>query len=316
MKKSIDVIIPAYKPDKTFENLISRLQKQTVKPRKILVVNTGEDYWNQGDFDKTPFLSESASGIEMRVVHVREEEYDHGGTRKMMAGMSDADILLFMTQDAMPADTHLLEQFQKIFQNAQETGIAAAYARQLPSADCHLMERYTRQFNYPPESRIKSREDLSELGIKTYFCSNVCAAYLRSVYEQLGGFEERTIFNEDMIFAGKLIQNGYKVAYAADAKVIHSHNYNGKQQFQRKFDLAVSQTEHPEIFEGIKSEKEGIRLVGETAGFLLKEGKPWMIIRLFVISACKYAGYKLGRNYQRLPKWMILKCTSNRKYWK
>ena len=117
MKKSIDVIIPAYKPDKTFEKLISRLQKQTVKPRKILVVNTGEDYWNQGDFDKTPFLSESASGIEMKVMHVREEDYDHGGTRKMMAGMSDADILLFMTQDAMPADTHLLEQFQKIFQN-------------------------------------------------------------------------------------------------------------------------------------------------------------------------------------------------------
>ena len=53
-----------------------------------------------------------------------------------------------------------------------------------------------------------------------------------------------------MIFAGGLIQKGYAVAYAADAKVIHSHNYSGVQQFHRNFDLAVSQAEHPEVFSG------------------------------------------------------------------
>ena len=104
-----------------------------------------------------------------------------------------------------------------------------------------LLSAIQREFNYPKTSRLKSKEDLSKLGIKTYFCSNVCAAYQKDVYERLGGFVRKTIFNEDMILAGRMIQAGWKIYYAADAKVIHSHNYNCRQQFHRNFDLAVSQ---------------------------------------------------------------------------
>ena len=50
------------------------------------------------------------------------------------------------------------------------------------------------------------------------------------------------------IFAGKRILAGDKVAYVAEAKVIHSHNYTGNQQFHHNFDLAVSQAQHPEVF--------------------------------------------------------------------
>ena len=69
------------------------------------------------------------------------------------------------------------------------------------------------------------RGDLPKLGVKTFFCSNVCAMYDRRTYEELGGFVESTLFNEDMIYAGHLVQAGYAIAYAADAKVWHWHNY-------------------------------------------------------------------------------------------
>ena len=80
--------------------------------------------------------------------------------------------------------------------------VAVAYARQLPREDCGIIERYTRQFNYPDEGCVKSREDIPRLGIKTFFCSDVCAAYRRDLFEQLGGFESPVIFNEDMFFRG------------------------------------------------------------------------------------------------------------------
>lgn len=54
-----------------------------------------------------------------------------------------------------------------------------AYARQLPDKDCPLAERYTRSFNYPEESCLKTKADLKRLGIKTFFASNVCCAYDR-----------------------------------------------------------------------------------------------------------------------------------------
>ena len=123
--------------------------------------------------------------------------------------------------------------------------------------DCHIVEQYTRQFNYPEQSCVKTKADIPTLGIKTFFCSDVCAAYRRDLFEELGGFESPVIFNEDMFFAANAIEHGYGVAYAADAKVVHSHNYTMRQQFHRNFDLAVSQKQHPEIFEQVSSEAGG-----------------------------------------------------------
>ena len=93
-----------------------------------------------------------------------------------------------------------------------------------------------------------------------------------------------------MIYAGTMVQQGYSVAYTADAKVYHSHNYSGKQQFHRNFDLGVSQAEHPEIFEGVPSEGEGIRLVKKSLNYLLRTGHIWLIPQLIWQSGMKYAG--------------------------
>lgn len=301
----IDVIIPTYKPGKEFEKLIGRLQKQEYPIHKIIIINTRTDIFPE-ELDR--------SNYEIEITHIEPNQFDHGGTRNMGAGMSDADIVVYMTQDAIPVDEKLIGTFAKIFEENPDIGIA--YGRQLPREECNIIERYTRRFNYPEKSLIKTKEDLPKLGIKTFFCSDVCAAYRRNYLLSAGGFEDPTIFNEDMIFAGKRIYAGDKVAYVAEAKVIHSHNYTGRQQFHRNFDLAVSQTQHPEVFEGVPSEGEGIRMVKATAKYLVRNGYPWKVFMLVYQSGCKYIGYFLGKRYEKLPMWLILKCTSSRKYWK
>ena len=301
----IDVIIPTYKPGKEVEKLIGRLQKQEYPIHKIIIINTSTDIFPD-ELDR--------SNYEIEITHIEPDQFDHGGTRNMGAGMSDADIVVYMTQDAIPVDEKLIGTFAKIFEENPDIGIA--YGRQLPREECNIIERYTRRFNYPEKSLIKTKEDLPKLGIKTFFCSDVCAAYRRNYLLSAGGFENPTIFNEDMIFAGKRIYAGDKVAYVAEAKVIHSHNYTGRQQFHRNFDLAVSQAQHPEVFEGVPSEGEGIRMVKATAKYLVRNGYPWKVFMLVYQSGCKYIGYFLGKRYEKLPMWLILKCTSSRKYWK
>lgn len=299
----IDVIIPVHRPGPEFAELLRRLQGQLMPVNQILVMNTR----SETDVEK---MLEGFSGV--RVVSLDKKEFDHGGTRDRGARLSEADYLLFLTQDALPADRHLTERLYEAFGDKR---VKAAYARQLPREDCRELERYTRAFNYPEESRVKTKEDLPELGIKTFFCSNVCAMYERETYLAQGGFQTRTIFNEDMIYAGGLIKSGYAIAYAAEARVIHSHNYSGREQFHRNFDLAVSQAEHPEIFGGVASEGEGIRLVKKTAAHCLQIGKPWLIAVLVWQSGCKYLGYRLGKAYRRLPRGLVLRCTMNRAYW-
>lgn len=301
-KKTVDVIIPVYRPGKEFGELLRRLEKQEHRPEKILVMNTGRENWN-AEWEKCPILE---------VHHLEQKDFDHGGTRKAGAALSDADILVFMTQDALPADKKLIGN---LIRPLEEEKTGAAYARQLPKEDCRFLECYTRSFNYPSESHIRTAADIPSCGIKTYFCSNVCAAYDREVYEKLGGFVDHAIFNEDMIYAGNLVKKGYAIAYAADAKVYHSHNYSALQQFHRNFDLGVSQAEHPEIFESVKSEGEGIRLVKQTFSYLIAKKKIWLIPGFIMQSGFKYAGYLAGKKYRKLPSGVIMWCTMNPSYW-
>ena len=304
----IDVIIPLYKPGKELFTLLDKLGSQSVPVHQVILLNTEEKYFEQLIYG-IRFL-ETYQNI--KVYHVSKREFDHGGTRRMGVKKSSADVFVMMTQDAMPKDDRLIEKLVEPLQGE----VAVAYARQLPREDSTPVESYTREFNYPAKSRIKSAADLDSLGIKTFFCSNVCAAYRREIYEELGGFVRHTIFNEDMIFAGKAVmEDDYAIAYVADAKVIHSHNYNCTQQFKRNFDLAVSQADHPEVFGGIHSESEGIRLVKQTARYLSQQHRPWLIPGMFVKSGFKYMGYRMGKVYSMLPRWLILKCTMNREYW-
>ena len=309
-RKKVDVVIPTYKPGKKFSRLLKMLQRQTWPVGKIIVMNTEKSSWNENGF---------AGITPLAVHHLPKEELEHGETRNRGTRFSRADIVVFMTDDAVPADEHLIEALVKAFEQRGPEGEAVimAYARQLPDKDCPLAERYTRSFNYPEESCVKTRADLEQMGIKTFFASNVCCAYDREKFWFQGGFIRRTIFNEDMIFAGKaLLQDDYAVAYAAGARVIHSHNYNCRQQFKRNFDLAVSQADHPELFGCVRSESEGIRLVKSTARFLIRRGKPWLVPGLVVKSGFKFLGYRAGKCYRLLPKWLILKLTMNREYWK
>ncbi|MDE7285466.1 MAG: glycosyltransferase family 2 protein, partial [Lachnospiraceae bacterium] len=197
-----------------------------------------------------------------------------------------------------------------------EEKVGMTYARQMPVKECGIIERYTRSFNYPNISCLKSVENLKDMGIKAFFASNACAAYRRDVFDRLKGFAEGTIFNEDMIYARGLLNAGYQIAYSAEAKVVHSHNYSGIAQLKRNFDLGVSHADHPEVFAGLSTESEGIRLVKKTCAHLWNIKRPWLIFKLVWQSGCKYLGYFLGKRYKKLPVKLVKKISMNQGYWK
>ena len=310
-ERMVDVIIPVYRPDETLGLLLQRLQEQTFVVHKVILANTERRLWEEylERSDMTEFLA--GLSYELEVFHVSKKDFDHGGTRRLAVARSQTPYFICMTQDALPADAYLVERLMEPLVG----GTAAVYGRQAARPDCSVLEAYTRSFNYPKEDCVKSKEDLERLGIKTFFCSNVCAAYRRDVYQELGGFEEHTIFNEDMIYAGHAVMAGYSIAYAARAVVQHSHNYTGRQQYRRNFDLAVAQKQHPEVFAGVRSESEGIRMVKKTARYLLTIKKPWLIVNLLWQSAWKYLGYRSGKRYESMKKAQILRRTMNPGYW-
>ena len=307
--KTVDVIVPVYKPDEKLQKLIARLHRQSYPVQRIILINTEQSYFDSF-FADTHFLE---LYDDLLIRHITAEEFDHGGTRRLGVSLSDADYFICMTDDAVPVDDKLVEELLKPL---LEGRAAAAYARQLPGKDATLTERYSRYFNYPPKPVIKSAEDIPVMGIKTFFCSNVCAAYDRGVYDRTSGFEEHMIFNEDMVNARHFLDAGEKIAYVPTARVIHSHHYSNWQQLQRNFDLGVSQAQFPEVFGGISSSSEGVKLIRNMAAYLLRNGQALQIPGMIVNSGFKYVGYQLGKHYKKLPGCVIRKVTMNPNYWK
>jgi len=306
--ETVDVIIPVYKPDRGFLTLVERLETQTTPVNRIIIMNTEQKY-----FDRL-FYGTALEGRyhNITVKHLSKREFDHGHTRNQGVKLSQADVFIMMTQDAIPADKYLVE---RLLAGLRDEGTAVAYARQLPGRDSGEIERYTRGFNYPEQSLVKTKADLPRLGIKTFFCSNVCAAYKREVFDALGGFVNRAIFNEDMLYAAGAVNADYSIAYVAEAQVYHSHNYTYRQQFHRNFDLGVSQADHPEVFAAYPSESEGIRLMKSTAAYLRKKGMSHKIPGVILQSGFKYAGYLCGKRYRRLPRRLVIAMSSNKDYW-
>lgn len=308
--KVINVVIPAYKPDDKLIRIFEMLKNQTVKVDRIVVMNTclldSSDEVNV--LSKNRDYKIDTSFIEIH--NIEKSEFDHGKTRNEGVSYtdSDCDFVVLMTQDAVPSDEKLIEELIKPFSDEK---IGACYARQMPSENSSIAEVFTRGFNYPDRDSVKTKEDIEKIGIKAFFCSNVCAAYRMSVFKELGGFVNRAIFNEDMVYANKLLKSGYNIAYASKAKVIHTHDYSGRQQFKRNFDLAVSQKMNPQAFDGISSESEGVKYVKEAFKFFVKNKRPFAIIPFGINCVYKYLGYKKGRNFEKLSTKKLLKYSSN-----
>ncbi len=341
--KSFDIIIPTYKPGERFLRLFDMLKRQALPYQKLILINTEHELMSED-------IRAKVSADERTVLKdISADEFDHAATRAMAVQMSTSDAFICMTDDAVPADEYLTERLiaglkagsdyinvnesagsdapfgVDIINNQNEASgtidphqeditIAMCYARQLAAADADEAERYVRRFNYPDESRLKSARDLDKLGIKTYFASDVCCAYNREIFDKLGGFIDNAVFNEDMIYAAKAVKAGYAVRYEAKAGVVHSHNYTAMQQLHRNFDLGLSQRQHPEVFEGLSSEEEGLRLVKAVVKHLTASGHMTEIPTFIWRTGFRYLGYRAGKRYDKLPRSIVRALAMNKRY--
>lgn len=281
---TVKVIIPTYNAGEPFGEVISMLlQQEGFTSKDILVIDSSSQ-------DGTAELVQTA-GIECR--SIPQAEFGHGKTRKWAAELAgDVDIVVFMTQDALPHDTHTIANLVSYF--AQDSELAAVYGRQLPYAHTDIFGRHARLFNYPAVSSIKSLADRDKYGIKTAFFSDTFGAYRQEILQRLGSFPD-VAFSEDACMAAKMLIAGYKVGYCAEAMVYHSHTFTVLEEYRRYQQIGrFYQQEHWLLDTFGKAEGEGLRFVQDQVKYLLKEGKWYLLPELVVRNGMKYLGYTTG----------------------
>ena len=283
MDKVISVIIPTLNAGNDICILLSVLYKQNVKPAEIIIIDSESD-------DNTLDLVKQYA--EVRIIQIKRKDFDHGRTRDKALRESKGNVIVFLTQDAIPANEEFLAE---LIDPLQDETVALCTGRQLPKEDASRMEKLIRAFNYPDSSQTKQKKDIDRLGIKTFFCSDVCAAYNREIYLSLGGFEYPLRTNEDMLYAAKAIQSGYKIVYNAQAQVYHSHNLTLCEQYRRNFEQGFEIEKHQELLANVSQETEGMKLVKFVSVELLKRGHFISFIHFGLDCVARLLGNRAGR---------------------
>ena len=218
---SFIIIIPTYNAVSAgIERLLKSIKKQSVQPEKICII----------DSSSTDCTVEICRKYGCDISIIDKISFNHGLTRQMgIDNNKNYDYAVFMTQDILLYDNNTLETLLSSFNHED---VSIAYGRQLTDETSSFIEKISRHFNYPPNSIVKSKDDIEKYGISTAFCSDSFAVYKIKDLLAAGGFP-KTYFAEDMLAAAKIILMGKKVYYNAEAKVYHSHPYSFKSEYAR-----------------------------------------------------------------------------------
>lgn len=304
MKFSTGLCVPTLNAGSEWANWLSAFKSQTIVPYVSLIIDSSSD-------DDTVAQARDA-GFEVH--QIDRADFNHGATRQLAVSMmAESDVLIFLTQDAVLAGGGALEHILMPFQDVE---VAAVCGRQLPRKESAPIEAHARIYNYSSESYVRSIEDIDEYGLKTAFISNSFSAYRISALQQVGGFPEDVIFGEDMYVAARLILAGYKVAYAADACVYHSHHYSLAQEMKRYFDMGVFHAREPWIKQALGgAEREGIKFVSSEFKYLSRTAF-WLIPEAALRTVLRYAGFRAGLMESRIPMKIKTKISMNPAYFK
>jgi len=300
---TIGLVIPVLNAERHLDALLPALQSQTLQPDRILVMDSQSD---------------DASAARLRaagadVVTIARDDFDHGRTRQQAADkLSDCAILIYLTQDAYPADTECFAQLVAAF---DDPAVGVAYGRQLPHRDATAISTHARQFNYPPDSRTVTYAERASLGIKACFSSNSFAAYRRTAFEQIGGFPDGKPVGDDFLVVAQMLREGWSKRYVAEAKVFHSHNYSIVLDCRRAFDIGASYASAPWLLEAFGGATgEGRRFVTSELCYLARHA-PQALPSALMRTAGKALGYNLGLHNEALPRWLRRQFGLHRAYW-
>lgn len=283
---NIDIICPLYCAEKYVENLDANIKKQkNVDINQIKYVLTKSN-------DKT---EEILKHVQATYKIIEKEEFSHSLTREKEAFESRADIIVFITQDIIIEDDMWLYYLVKDIENGK---CDATYSRQICDNN-DTIEKYTRELNYPDKSYYKTKKDIQDMQIKTFFFSDTASAIRRDIFIKLNGYDRKKLpTNEDMYLAYKLIMNDYIIKYCADSKVIHSHDFSFKEQYRRYYDTGKFFKEN-EYLNEYKVNDSGIGMARYILKRALQDKNIKVLIKFIPNMIARIIGMKMGKRSKR-----------------
>lgn len=172
----------------------------------------------------------------VRVVQIPPEDFHHARTRNFAARLAHGQVLVLLSQDAIPASENWLESMIRNFGDPQ---VGAVYGRQCPKPGSSSERQEALDAVYGDVRLVKDPAHRNGLGYRFYHFSDANGAIRRSVWEKTQFPEDLKVF-EDLGIAKRVLDSGWKIVYEPEAAVIHSHDHNTLGLLKRYFDIGYT----------------------------------------------------------------------------
>ncbi len=298
----VSVIIPVLNAERWMPELLAAIfAQQPSPPDEVILVDSMSR-------DRTCEIARRFERV--RIVPIAD--FRHGRARNLGAREASGDLLVFVTQDALPANGRWLERLCAPF---VDPAVAAAYSRWLPRGSVDPIEAFQIAFHFPPGPPVVRRAAPGQpLDYAAVFFSNVSSAVRRAAWET-HPFDETLLMCEDQQLSRDLLRDGHAIAYASDSIVLHSHRYTLTQTFRRYFDTAIAFRQVFERHGFADNVRMGRRYMAEEIRHMLRQSPRWWPYYA-AYTFVRALGTTLGHNAHRLPRSWVRRMSYHPAYWR
>lgn len=198
---AVSIVIRCFNEVEHLPRLFGELKRQSFSDYEVVVVDSGSD-------DGTLEIMQSE---DVRLEHIRKEDFSFGRSLNMGCRAARGEILVFISAHCYPENEDWLANLVDGFNDPK---VAVVYGKQRGIPESHFSERqiFKRWF---PEVTIERQDDP--------FSNNANCAVRRSLWEE-HPYDETLTGLEDVAWAQVVMREGWWVSYRGDAGVIHVHN--------------------------------------------------------------------------------------------
>lgn len=204
------IIIRAYNEEQHIGRLLEGIAHQTIKDVEIILVDSGST-------DSTVSIAESFG---TRIVRIASEEFTFGRSLNFGVQAATREYIVIASAHVYPVYPDWLETLLNPFEDER---VALAYGKQRGPESAKFSEQQIFHQWYP---------DASDLNQATAFCNNANAAIRKSLWEK-NHYDETLSGLEDLAWAKWAKEQGYAIAYVADAEIAHVHRETPRGVFNR-----------------------------------------------------------------------------------
>jgi rhamnosyltransferase len=204
------IVIRAYNEEKHIGRLLEGVRQQTLREAEIILVDSGST-------DGTISVAESFGA---RIVRIPSSEFTFGRSLNFGIQAATCELIVIASAHVYPVYPDWLESLLRPFEN---DNVALTYGKQRGPGTAQFSEQQIYHQWYP---------DISKPRQATAFCNNANAAVRKTLWQQ-NQYDETLTGLEDLAWGKWAKEEGYDIAYVAEAEIIHVHNETPDGVFNR-----------------------------------------------------------------------------------